>query len=214
MKRTLEEVIRKAIDYRLASLRVALPGQVVSYDAAAQTAEIQPMIDSVIETDDGLLTEQLPSIPSVSVAHLAGGGFFVAVPLAKGDTGILIFSDFSLDYWRSNGNRATPVDLRTHSLANAVFYPGVHDDRTPLSGASASDMVVGHKSGQFILMGTGASDFVALASSVASELGKIKSALSGLAVTVPSGGGPNIPVISTSPYSSVGTVAATVLKAL
>lgn len=201
-KRTLEEVIRKGIDYRLSSLRVALPGKVVSYDPTTQTAEVQPMLNPAFEVDDGILVDDLSSIPGVPVCFEAGGGFAVTMPLAAGDEGMLVFADFSLDYWRSSGLQAAPEDMRVHGIGGAAFWPGLHGDAKTLVGASAADMVILHKSGQFIVLGTGATDFVVLETKLIAKYN---------AHTHPTGMGPSGPP---TVALAVGDTGATVVKAL
>jgi hypothetical protein len=208
--RTLEEVISKALDYRLASLRVALPAKVVSYDPITQLVDVQPLIDSAIQIDDDTLTEPLPTLSGIPVAHLAGGGFAVAVPLAAGDTGMLVFADFSLDYWRGTGNQAAPQDLRTHSLANATFWPGLHDDKTPLQAASSSDLVVAYQATPLLTIKADGSILIGASASAAC-------ARNGDAVkaTVPAGtflvscsGSPAVGVLNPAPIDLTGTITA------
>ena len=177
---TLEQLIRSAIDVRLAQVRVCLPGQVVSYDPATQTAEIQPTIDSAIAVGDGVLTEKLSSIPGVPVCFAAGGGFAVMVPLQPGDPGTLIFNDFSLDVWRLSTPAVPPTtfppqDTRVHDLSAAEFWPGKHPDTKPLVGASATDLVVAlngvavidiDPTGQVVVGAPTGADYVAMASKV------------------------------------------------
>ena len=184
---TLEQLIRSAIDVRLAQVRVCLPGQVVSYDPATQTAEIQPTIDSAIAVGDGVLTEKLSSIPGVPVCFAAGGGFAVMVPLQPGDPGTLIFNDFSLDVWRLSTPAVPPTtfppqDTRVHDLSAAEFWPGKHPDTKPLVGASATDLVVAlngvavidiDPTGQ-VKIGELASDYVALATNTESRIAALE----------------------------------------
>ena len=189
MKRSLAEVITKAIDVRQAELRVCMPGTVIAYYAATQTADIQPPIWSAIDLEDGTLQEQLPVLFNVPVEFPRGGGFVLMFPLVPGDTGVLEFSDFSMDLWRSSGLDGAPQDLRTHALGSAVFRPGLSCSLVPIAGApatTADGLAIGAELGQRIqitqnaiaLGGPTATDFVALASKVESRLGAIESALS------------------------------------
>ena len=139
MKRDLAEVITKAIDYRLAQLRVAIPGKVKAYYADKQAADIQPLVNSAMPLEDGTLVEELPILYGIPVEFPRGGGYAVMFPLDPNDTGMIDFCDFSIDLWRSSGNQGAPNDLRTHALGNAVFRPGLHHGKnnipSPPSGA-------------------------------------------------------------------------------
>lgn len=150
MKHSAEEVIRKAIDYRSAQLRVALPGQVQSFDPSTKTVVVQPMVDQTLEADDDVITEQVPILTGVPVQFPAGGGYYVSMPIATGDTGLIVFSDFSMDYWLQTGQREqTPVqDMRAHSPGSAVFIPGVFPTNVPGIAAvtvnADGSVLVGH----------------------------------------------------------------------
>lgn len=128
MSRTpsMAEVLRDVIEHRLGGVHVCMPGQVVSYDPLTQTAEVQPTLRNVIETGDGT-TEALayPTISSVPVAHPRAGAWFVHMPLAAGDSVVLVFGERSLDEWRARGGvNVDPDDLRKHHLSDAIAIPG------------------------------------------------------------------------------------------
>lgn len=148
---SLAEVINAALDYRLANVRVAIPGQVEYYDAAKQTATVQPLVQDRFVDGAEELVESLPALVGVPVAFPSGGGFVITFPLAKGDTGLLVLADRPLDQWLAKGGVVDPVDVRTHSLAGAVFYPGLHDSKHKLASASASDLVIGDDDGDALM---------------------------------------------------------------
>lgn len=137
-------MIREAISARLVDLHTAMPGRVESYDATTQTADIQPQLKRVVRKADGTrVAEDLPVIPSVPVQWPRAGGFFLTMPLTAGDFGMLIFSEYSLDRWRSQGEQVDPADTRRHGLSGAVFAPGIHPTDQPLADASATRLVLG-----------------------------------------------------------------------
>lgn len=147
------EMIRAAIDNALSEMRVALPARVESVDTAAQTVDVRPMLLQRSVNDDGeVTTEQLPVLPTVPVSWPRGGGFFVSMPLTVGDTGLVVFCDWSIDQWRSRGGSspADPLDIRAHSIASAVFVPGLHDAKNPLASVHAENLVVGKDDGSQI----------------------------------------------------------------
>lgn len=65
-----------------------------------------------------------PSVPS---------GASLVLPVAKGDTGLLIFCDSSLDVWLARGGLVDPLDDRHHSLSDAVFIPGLRPFSSPIT---------------------------------------------------------------------------------
>ena len=222
MKRSLAEVITKAIDVRQAELRICMPGTVIAYYAATQTADIQPPIWSALDLEDGVLQEQLPVLFNVPVEFPRGGGYAITFPLLPGDTGELRFSDFSMDLWRSSGLDGPPQDLRTHALGSAVFQPGLASTLRAIPGLPNA-LFVGSETGLLpvVLGATTATDFVALASLVLGELQKIQSAFSGHThvitaqpTTCPAGAGTCTGTTATGPAYTPASVASTVVKSV
>jgi hypothetical protein len=215
---TLEELLRKAMDARVAQVRVAIPGQVVSYDKATQTANIQPIVDDFVETETETFNESLPQLQGVPVAVYSGGGFFVHVPLVKGDTGLLVFQERSIDLWLKTGKQNPPQDLRRHHLGSAVFYPGVHDSTHALNECQDSMLVAGKDgglqlrvSGSAIELGAKDSpslDFVALAAKVKGELTKLVAEFKLIQTAITGVGGVYNPA-----YTTAGEVKASKVKA-
>lgn len=145
---TLAEVIRAHVLSNLSELHVALPGRIESYDAATQQASVQPLIKSPITDEEGeRQVERLPVIPGVPVQFPQGGGFRLTFPLAAGDTGLLLFSEVSLDVWLSEGGEVDPRDDRRHHLTDAIFIPGVRSFKTPLSDAHETKLSLGKEAG-------------------------------------------------------------------
>ncbi len=178
---TMAEVIRTALDRRWTDLRVALPGRVESYDSAKQLVQVQPLIKEPVEGEDGTVTqERLPVVTNVPVIFPSGGGMRLTFPIQAGDTGLLVFSDRSLDLWLDQGGEVAPEDARRHHVADAVFFPGLHPNNDPWSGADTSVITIGSDSGT--------AQFVALANLVLDRLNELKSAINGW-TPIPSDGG-------------------------
>jgi hypothetical protein len=79
------EVINAAIDSRWLDLHKAGPARVESYNAAANTVTVTPVLWRQIPTDDGdYVAEALPQIPDVKIAWPRAGGFGVTLPIQKG----------------------------------------------------------------------------------------------------------------------------------
>lgn len=166
------EMLRLAIENRLSDVHVALPGKVISYDATKQTANIQPMVQRAVATEEeSYVGEEMPIIPSVPILFLRGGGFFVSVPVAEGDTVLLVFSERDPSEWYRTGNNVAPGDKRLHSLAHAVAIPGLFPSFLALSGVG-SNLVFGKDTGIRVTVTSsqmqvgGSTDSAALASAV------------------------------------------------
>lgn len=182
-RRDLATVIREFVDERVHRIRVAIPAAVEAYDAATQVADVAVQVQERVVDDDGETTwEAPPVIPAVPVAFPRAGGFFISFPVAKGDTGLLVFCDRSIDQWRAKGREAPNADGRFHELSDAVFYPGLVAEGAELANAGDTDLVLGHDAGNRltitesgdILVGSNAAQYVALENLVKAELGKLR----------------------------------------
>ena len=155
----LAELLRKAMEHRLADVRTSMPARVSVYNLATQTVDVEPLVREITETDSDDIEEALPVISSVPVSWPRGGGFFITFPLVPGDTGQIVICDRSIDQWRTKGSNINtpgfgfavdPLDKRKHGLAGAVFYPGLSDSLSPLLDAHALDLVLGKDGGSSI----------------------------------------------------------------
>ncbi len=90
----------------LSSLHCALPGMVVAFDAASQTADIR------------LAKKGLPVLRGVPV--------FLPVPfeIREGDACLVVFADHDIDAWLDSGEDGEPASGRTHSLSDGFAFIG------------------------------------------------------------------------------------------
>jgi hypothetical protein len=153
---TLAAVIARAVDLRLASVRVALPAKIKTFDPASQLASVQPLLRETFEDEtDAEQVESLPVISHVPVQFPGAGGFVITFPVAEGDPCWLVFSDRSLDKWIEQGTEVDPVDLRRHHLSDAVALLGVRSKAGALAEFDASNARIGKVGGVGISLRTG-----------------------------------------------------------
>ena len=107
------EALRQEI---LSSLHCALPGKVLSFDAASCTAAIQPML----KTRSGRSLPRLADVP-VFLPTLNGAPAFDITP---GDACLVIFADAAIDAWLQTGEESVPISGRTHDLSDAFAFVG------------------------------------------------------------------------------------------
>lgn len=162
-------------------LHTMMPGKIVKYYPATQTADVQPMCMRVYWSDevvDGVapgnaIRQRLPVIGNVPVEFPGGGGFGVWFPLDAGDTCDIEFSESSWADYLATGQESPQQDVGRHKLGFALVHPVVFPS-TPVTDAAitANDgMVIGQSGGQDqikfdgtnVIIGAGATDFVALA---------------------------------------------------
>jgi len=159
----LAEVIRTAISTRLCDVHTMLPGKIVSYDAAAQKADVQPLIRRLQKAIDGEIKERLPQIPGVPVAWPRSGKYRLTMPVKAGDFCMLIFSESSIDaYQAGQGQEVDPGAFYRFDLSDAVALMGWNPDGQKLGETDSSVISVGLEGGSF--------DFIAHAQKVLDEL--------------------------------------------
>ena len=108
---------REALKQELfASLHCALPGTVVSFDSAAQTAEIRPAVKA------GALA--LPVLRDVPVFFPGSRDNAITWPVCTGDECLVILADADIDAWFETGETAAPRSARKHSLSDGFAFVG------------------------------------------------------------------------------------------
>lgn len=129
----LEEVIRSAIDARLRNLWTVLPTRLVE-DSDGKTVEAKSSIQSQERDEDGKPRHvDLPQFAQVPIQFSSGGGITYTYPLKEKDEGLTIFASRAVAAWREEGGVQKPVDLRSHSLSDGFYVPGVRPKPRDLS---------------------------------------------------------------------------------
>lgn len=195
------EILRAVQDQLAARLHTALPGIVKSYAVASQTAEIQLAVQ--------LGGENVPPLAEVPVMWPGGAAGFLHVPLAAGDTVMVVFSEEDFGSWYVTGSVSAPSVLARHGL-HAVAIPGLRRDGAAF-GATGGHVTLAATS-MLHLGADNATEFVALASTVTSQLAALKSAINGWA-PVANDGGAALKTALTSWIATSSAVAATLVKA-
>lgn len=216
------DVFNAGADAMRDQIHTSLPGKVVAYHPADQTADVQPMVKRCLFDDEGnKIYQSLPVLPSVPVMFMRGGGYAVTVPLAVGDFVWLMASESAMAEYLGTGQESEPWDTRRHHLSNCVAYPGCYPDTAPLTNAPTDGISLGKDTGSrvvihpsTILLGADATDFVALASKVQTALDAIKLAFNTHMHATAGTGAPSPPTTATGiPIGTLGPVAAATVKA-
>jgi hypothetical protein len=206
----MTSAVKRAIAKAVLALHTAMPGRVVSYDAAAQTAHVQPLLKwQAFLPGMARSVVDLPVLPDVLVCHPRAGTKGMHYPLSEGDLVLLVFCSRSIASWRagSPGTVADPGRVLTPTpLESAIALPLMSHDSAPLTGLSGGATVNIGDDG-------GALDFVALAAKVTAELDALKNAISGAATTPNDGGAAFKAAIVSALSAWPGDVAAEDVKA-
>jgi hypothetical protein len=174
----LRDVIEEAVRAKVATIHTAIPGVVVSYDAATQMATVRIRVNGRRKQRDGTVSTYAPPIIAMVPVVMPGGvSSGLTVPLDAGDPVMIHFSERDHSRWLQTGEQSDPVDVRRFDRSDAVAVPGCF----PLQGVtrpadSVADGPVLY--GDAVYLGSGsASDFVALASLVDDNFSELRSFL-------------------------------------
>ena len=190
---SIPQIIEDAIENYLNSINTSLPARVVRVDNTKAQCDVQPVIKNKY-ADDSVV--EMPVITNVPIAFYRAGKAAVFIPVHVGDFVELRFAQRSLDLWLAKGGVVDPLDYRKFHIKDAIAYPGVYPFSDAPVGASDTDVVVINEqskvtvkpNGEIVLEGSaikaladlvvlsGDSDAIALASKVMTELNAIKSA--------------------------------------
>lgn len=120
-----------------------LPGQIVSFDPATQTATVKIMHKPVINGKE--VTP--PELLEVPVVQPRGGGFSMTAPLGAGDWVDLTFDDVDTSAFRDGGSQVGS-GRRMNSLSDAIATPGRAPATDVLPNYDSSNLFVGTADGK------------------------------------------------------------------
>jgi hypothetical protein len=116
--------LRETIDRALMQVHTCIPANVESFDPATQTVTVQPAILMKTNVDGVADVLELPKLINVPLVFpfAITAGFALTLPVRKGDSCILHFSQRSIDNWHRMGGLQPPeegVGSRHHDLTDA-----------------------------------------------------------------------------------------------
>ena len=112
----------RVVDGKVQAINTALPGAIVRFESDGK-AEVQPLIKLKF-ADDTIITPPVISNVVVIQPRTAAGGF--TLPVAVGDPVLLVFSQWSIDRWASEGGLVEAGDARHHSMSDAFAIIGAY----------------------------------------------------------------------------------------
>lgn len=176
------DIAQVAAHSRVARMRTAFPAIVIRYNRATNSADVRPVLrgkrfDPVERETVSFRMRSIPDVPiNWPVGQLGGSTY----PLKDGDSVLIVCAERSIDEWKQIGgvgvDDITPADPRRFDLSDAFIVGGVRGLNDPLpTDATADDGPVFWTPNGFVYLGDStASDFVALASLVVSELNSMR----------------------------------------
>lgn len=139
---SLAELLRTAIESRLADVHTSIPGRVKTYNPSTQKADVEIVLKRAETGASGATVhETFPIIPNVPIAWPRGGGYSMQFPLSVGDHVWLSFSESCMAQWRVSGDLSIPGDLRRHDLSYPIAFPCIAPDSKTLPSAASGALV-------------------------------------------------------------------------
>lgn len=129
------------------SICVAATVQVVAFDPAKMTVDVQPLSKHL---QNGKYESQ-PPILGVPVACTRCGGFIFRPWLKAGDTGVVVYLDHDMDSTVSGGKEAQPLTERNHSTTDAIFIGAIVAGGFSVSGLPANSLTLAAEDGSVYL---------------------------------------------------------------
>lgn len=133
-------VIEALIKKNLLTVNTAIPGVVESINVSKQTVSVQPSIKRKYVKNEEVVP--LPIIHNVPLVFPRAGEAALTLPVKKGTPVLLIFSQRSLDVWKSQGGVVEAGDPRHHALTDAIAIPGLYSANQALKGYDPDNIVL------------------------------------------------------------------------
>jgi hypothetical protein len=148
-KKPFDQSIGEIIESRLADLHTSMPGQIMSFDSATQTATIQPCLQRKYQGEDDAVN--LPSIEDVPVHFVGSGDYWITTPVEVDSFVWLVFSERAIDKWLDLGGVVDPAKSRKFDLSDCFAIAGVNPDSSKLSGFDDSSITIRNRANDVLI---------------------------------------------------------------
>lgn len=141
---TLTGLLKLALTKFLQKTDDMLPARVIAYNAATNTAQVQPLIAVVSTANQQIPRAQIASVP---VLQLSGGGFIDYFPINTGDYGWIKANDRDISLFKQTQAQASPNTQRKHSFEDGVFIPQASWNQIELAEEDVHNRVIQNYAG-------------------------------------------------------------------
>jgi len=147
LPRSQAEIFGQALDVAKNEIRKCATATVTAVYPSRQTVDVQLCVNNPVFDELGnTFTEPAPSLSDVPLGVLRGGSFFVWMPVAVGDSVIILFSDLSTDVWRAgDGTAQDPGWVGKHTMDSPFAIPMCAPDAKFFAdpGNDATELIIG-----------------------------------------------------------------------
>ena len=131
-----DRVIDEKIANAVLSLNTIQPGKVVSYDAATNTARVQPSISVTTVDDDGTAVPvEQPTLVDIPVLQPTVGQYSITLPITPETEGLILHCQRDIDNVVLGARPGRPATTRVQHISDGLFVP------LPISDASRAKVV-------------------------------------------------------------------------
>ncbi len=152
---TLIEALQALKSDVFKNLYCHVPGRIQSFDGTKRTAVIQLLFAT--QLPDGTIVNY-PVVVDCPVFTYQGGGAYIQMPIAAGDSCLVAFADRNIDAWFKNGSGpAVPFDQlgsqpgRMHDLSDGMAFVGFSSMSDVIPAFQAGKMVIGFSGGEMVI---------------------------------------------------------------
>lgn len=138
-----------------ANINSCLIGQIYSFDSENQTAVVyvvfQKLIKGVLPLPSGDMADKVvnyPQLVNVPIMFLQGGSSYITMPIASGDTCLLLFCDRDMDTWFETGQIAPPNSDRLHNINDGIALVGIRNLQNSLPNYNPSIIQIVDQTGE------------------------------------------------------------------
>lgn len=140
---TLYDALEKFVNSRLASIHTSIPAKILSFDSAKKVCSVKPLLKKELQSGDFV---EYPVIDNVPVMFFQTANAIISVPIKVDDTVLLIFTERSIDDWKTQGGIVEPEDPRKFDISDAVAIPGLFPKSQGV-GPDEDDILIEHTAG-------------------------------------------------------------------
>lgn len=127
----------------LASINCSQVGEIVSFDPAKQTAQVQLKIMRLFvdrtSTPAKYVPKTYPLLVDCPVFIPAGGSGRLTFPIQPGDPCLVVFNDRDIDNWYETGTTLPPNSPRLHDLSDGFVLVGFRNKANAITDFNATD---------------------------------------------------------------------------
>ncbi len=118
----LSDALDRQTDFTKYSLNCHQVGNIVSYDSANQTCEVEIGMLRKLPTGEEV---KYPILLDVPVIILSGGGTSLTFPIEPGDKCVILFNDRDIDIFLEEDRSALPNSSRAHDYSDGIALVGI-----------------------------------------------------------------------------------------